>query len=461
MFRKILFTALLLSCTLTPIASRGGENTLSVGAASVKINPQAPVRMAGYAARWDRSTDVHLDLFVRAIVLDSGDKQLVWVVADVCGIDDELAEQIRSKICEQHKLKPDQLILSATHTHFGAKICGDTPDREKPEIDYTNNLFIPSVYKAVDKAMSNRQPCQVCTAEGICPLAHDRRNTPIAGDGKAKDADAKLAYVDNRVPAVAFKRADGSYKSILMLYGMHPTSGFTTTICAQWPGAACAAIQKKFGPDVEPFVLQGAGGNLGGPQRRAPLDVLMSWGDRLVDSFADQLKKSIPCQGTAFDFRVESCEIPFELMTPDEVRAEAAKRREELAKNNVFRGKVDRWEKNLLQQLKDNTTGPLRFKSTLVALGDRVFVTTPTETFSHVNREIARHTKAHVYAVGYTNGYMGYWPATEVMRQEGYEGGSSAVWSGRFRYAQGSLEAFAAKVAPLAQDLVRSNKLPE
>ncbi|MDD3587223.1 MAG: hypothetical protein PHQ75_08565, partial [Thermoguttaceae bacterium] len=162
-----------------------------------------------------------------------------------------------------------------------------------------------------------------------------------------------------------------------------------------------------------------------------------------------------------FALEVKSRKVKYAMLPEDKIRSEATFWRAKFKSNEKYLKLVDAWEQHSLQMVRDKVDS-LPFDSTLIAFGNRVFATTPFETFSHANREIGRHTMVAVYVVGYSNGYGDYWPATMVMDQEGYEGGSSSILSGQFSFAKGSLESFAAETAIDAQKLVESRraKLP-
>lgn len=183
--------------------------------------------------------------------------------------------------------------------------------------------------------------------------------------------------------------------------------------------------------------------------------MLQSWGDRLVASFASDLKRAPAIESTPFAMEVKSRKVKYAMLPEDKVRSEATYWRNRFKSNAVYVKLVDAWERHSLQMIQDKVDS-LPFDSTLIAFGNRVFATTPFETFSHANREIGRHTTVAVYVVGYSNGYGDYWPATMVMDQEGYEGGSSSILSGHFSFAKGPLETFAAETAMDAQKLVKS-----
>ena len=76
--------------------------------------------MAGYY--YDRSADgVHDNLFVKAMVLDDGTAQLILAICDLCWVDKETVEKAYELIQQRLGIPPEQIIISATHSHTGPK----------------------------------------------------------------------------------------------------------------------------------------------------------------------------------------------------------------------------------------------------------------------------------------------------------------------------------------------------
>lgn len=69
------------------------------GLAAVKITPETPVAMAGYAARNHPSEGVITDLYAKALVLvDSNGERAVWITTDLIGLRGAVTETICERI---------------------------------------------------------------------------------------------------------------------------------------------------------------------------------------------------------------------------------------------------------------------------------------------------------------------------------------------------------------------------
>ncbi|HET7215681.1 MAG TPA: hypothetical protein VFL79_18980, partial [Terriglobia bacterium] len=60
--------------------------------------------------------------------------------------------------------------------------------------------------------------------------------------------------------------------------------------------------------------------------------------------------------------------------------------------------------------------------TTAVRIGDMMWTTFPGEMFSSIGKQVKAATPAtHAYVMGYTNGYIGYFPTQQAYAEGGYE----------------------------------------
>lgn len=429
------------------------SSTMNVGAALVEITPDEPVYLSGFASRTEKSSGIRGRLFAQALFLQQGKEQVLWVVCDLLGFEVEDADVLREKLAKENHLPLEQVILSTTHTHSAP---ATQPIGKYKEPEYLQHFLTPRLVKLTKEAMTSVEKCEVILAEGNCDLAHDRRNTPIVGDPAAPNPDADKAYIDPRVPAIAFRRADGSFKAIMMEYAMHPTSHSDYLITPEWPGAAAIAIKRTFGGNVVPFVLQGACGNINPPARKASDEEMQSWGDAIVAAFADQLKKGTPLPNASFAVRTKTIRVELATKTAEEVQEMAvAKRKDYERRPDLIEGTVNLWESRQLERLKKGTADHINTQIAVVVFGNRALLTTPFETFCQLNPEIAQYVETPVYVIGYCNGVFNYLPTADAIDQGGYETNQAYWYYTRFPTARGALEAFAKETSQLINEALK------
>src|SRR5689334_15431695 len=155
----------------------------SAGVASVKITPEKPVRLAGYASRVKPFEKVDLDIYARALALKDGQEHAgVIVTMDLCTIPTEVTDQVRARIIERTHLEPAGIILNLSHTHSGPGVSldGMNDDTGKPDansaatVEYTKWLQDRLVDVAT-KAVEDLKPANLSWGSGLAHFAVSRR----------------------------------------------------------------------------------------------------------------------------------------------------------------------------------------------------------------------------------------------------------------------------------------------
>src|SRR5215204_6425992 len=92
---------------------------MNAGAAEADITPDFEVELCGFALREQPCTGVLDPIFARGVYLDDGpDHRLLWIVADVLALDGVFVRDFRAWAAQEFCLRPEQVMLVATHTHF-------------------------------------------------------------------------------------------------------------------------------------------------------------------------------------------------------------------------------------------------------------------------------------------------------------------------------------------------------
>jgi len=438
-----------IACAETP------PKTMIFGAASVDITCEPGPELAGFLARVQPSTAVHRPIFARAVYLEQGPERLFWLIADSLGYAPEDVARIKKQISDKYGIEPWRVLVQATHTHSAPSAsrlssCGEY------DANYVETILLPGFFRAADKAKANAEPCQMVEATGHCD---EKQGLAVI------NRSAVYQFLDPRVPAVGWKRSDGSFKAVMLGYALHPT-GFTNgDIGPDWPGATADAIRELFSRETEPFVFQGAAGNIRCPKaKNYPYAVLEEDGRVLVRSVADLLKAAQP--STPFlAVRTELIQVKLELLNLEEIETFAKSKRQfwagvkEGPENPVYpvgtgaKGVKaadiwEHWAKNYIAQ-----DGPDYIETDIAAvvIGSRALVTSPFETMSYMNSELAKHTTVECFAMGYTNGCYNYLSYDAAYDEGGYEPAEAHLWYRNFRMKRGELERLAENSAPLVE----------
>ncbi len=98
---------------------------LRAGTAAVDISPD----VTPFQLRSGRSSYVHDPLFVRAIALENGDGRVVIALVDAIGVGREMADEAKAVAERKTGWKPEEMLVSGTHTHSAPKGGDSSPGR--------------------------------------------------------------------------------------------------------------------------------------------------------------------------------------------------------------------------------------------------------------------------------------------------------------------------------------------
>lgn len=221
------------------------------GIACRDIVPPFRTRMYGYGARIDLYEDVNDPLTFTAIVLEEGNRRALLGAADLgtfprldelSGFLDQLGEIVG---CPR-----DHIMLNCSHSH-GAATVSDERYRE---------WLYEKVREAAQEASENANEGTLWYGEGKTSLPLNRRPER---DGQVVNAPNPEGTVDDRMRLLVFRKPTGEIAALGMSVACHPVAtGAQHLLTAEYPGAWRNAFSRAFGPDVTPFFLQGAGGDI-------------------------------------------------------------------------------------------------------------------------------------------------------------------------------------------------------
>src|SRR5437773_2916710 len=119
---------------IVALVSLGGapvDDDWKVGLASVKITPDEPVQMSGYASRTKPFEKVNDDIFAKALALeDAQGHRAVIVTSDLIGFRAGIAEPMCERIAAKTGLAREQILLNSIHTHSAPTLSLDATPRD-------------------------------------------------------------------------------------------------------------------------------------------------------------------------------------------------------------------------------------------------------------------------------------------------------------------------------------------
>jgi len=234
-FTKIVALALLLCAGAAHSAA-----PLRVGAAKLEVTPD----IEGSSAQF---IDVLDPLFVRAIVIESGDRRAALVTVDAGAIGASTWDYVSRRAADELGIPETQLILTATHTHsapFGA-----------------NRAFEERLVDAITSAAAALQPAHMAFGTGVSYI-NVNRNIVDRKTHRWWEGPNYEGVSDKTVAVMAFETPEGRPIAIYYNYAVHAViTGNLDMISADIPGATSNYIEESLGADVVALWSTGASGD--------------------------------------------------------------------------------------------------------------------------------------------------------------------------------------------------------
>lgn len=420
--RFLITTCLVL--TLCETGRSTDEADWKAGVATVRVTPDKPMWMAGYASRKQPSEGVLSELHAKALAIEDGaGTRAVIVTTDLIGIPRPLRQQVAKAVAERHKLNPKGLLLNCSHTHCGPVVRDDLemsvmyplePEQRQRVEAYFVELR-DKLIAVIGAAIEDLQPAKLSYSHARCSVAMNRRLPTEKGFQNSPYPDGP---VDHDVPVLRVESLDGkTLRAIAFGYACHNTSTALMQFNADYAGFAQTEIERAH-PGVTALFVMGCGGDQN-PYPRGQIEWAMTHGKTLATAVeAALLPAPRPIRGP-LKFDLQEIDVPFEPVTREEL----------LSRRDSKDGYEQRRSEALLAELDKNGTiresypypvQVLQFGGdlTLVTLGGEVVV----DYALRLKRELGHNP---VWVAGYSNDVMAYIPSERVLKEGGYEGGGA------------------------------------
>ncbi len=214
------------------LLAENGSTALKAGTAKVVISNKKPRVMTNGRV----STGVLKDIYARALVLNDGDNRLVIITYDLNCLD-VATPILRSRLKTEMGIKPEYLILLATHNHNGPiQIVPDNFDYGR----WLADTLVELVREAVQK---EKGPVRLHFGSGDGYFIGASGNAPV-------DYEIQVLKVTQEDKPVA----------LLFNHGVHPLQASLDKIGPGHPGYAMDEIEARM-PGVQAMYADASGGN--------------------------------------------------------------------------------------------------------------------------------------------------------------------------------------------------------
>jgi hypothetical protein len=449
-------TLFLLACIAVPAAT-GQEADWKVGLARVKITPEQPVFMAGYAARNKPFESIHDDLYAKVLVLeDRAGTRGVLVTSDLIGFTAAVANPMRERIAKQTGAPVASVLVNSSHTHTGPALdLDDTPRESRGGADsaktvaYTQALA-DKIVQAAAEAAKKLQPTKLSWGSGVVHFVMNRREFTTER-GVILGVNPR-GFADRSVPVLRIDDPSGKLIAVVCGAASHNTTlgGQDYEISGDYAGHAQRVIEEQH-PGVEALFVLGCAGDAN-PYPRGTYDIAYQHGRVL----AQEVERVLGTRLTAVrgPLKIAAGEARLPLAPP--------KPKEELEKLAASKGGALPWvAQRTLERLARGEKLPTHYTCPLAVWqfgDDLTLVALSGEVVSDYVRLLEDALGPNrLWIAAYCNDVYGYLPSARVLREGGYE--TRGLYSGGIGlFAADAQDALVAKIRDLAMSAGR--KLP-
>jgi len=308
------------------------EPEWKVGLAQVKITPEQPLPMSGYASRTKPFEKVAADLYVKVMILeDEKGQRGAIVTSDLLGIPQAVADPIRLRIQKKIGVLGENILINSSHTHSGPQLTGPQLNVDAKDgsgeglriVEYTRWLQ-DKVVDAVLKAHERMEPAKLSYGSGVVHFVMNRREfTP---NGVILGVNPR-GLADRTVPVLRIDGNDGKPRAILFGAAVHGTTlgPDNNQLCGDYAGYAQTFVEERY-PKTQVMFMIGCAGDAN-PYPRGTMELARAHGKTLSDEVCRVLEgKFRPVRGP-LRIASERVDLPLASLTPEAVRKLAADKR--------------------------------------------------------------------------------------------------------------------------------------
>ncbi len=263
------FIVLAVAFSVAPLVAQQGRESWKVGVATRKLTPEGPVWMAGYANRTAPSAGADLDLFAKALAIHgAGEQRVVIVTLDLIGVPHSLRVHVERECGTRFGLKPQEILLNASHTHSGPLVSPDrmelertfslaaNPDQVKAVRDYSTFLE-KTVVELIGASLEKPVPVKLEFSQARAGFAMNRRRPEP--NATFSNNPYPEGPVDHDVPVLKITGANGKLHAVLFGYACHNTTLSGGKISGDYAGYAQQYLETSFPGATALFMLGCAG----------------------------------------------------------------------------------------------------------------------------------------------------------------------------------------------------------
>ncbi|MBR5175270.1 MAG: neutral/alkaline non-lysosomal ceramidase N-terminal domain-containing protein [Bacteroidales bacterium] len=397
-------------------ASAEEDGLWKAGRARVKITPDSPIWLAGYASRTHPSEGTLQDIWAKAISLeDSHGHRGVVVTMDLLSITKEISDSLRDRLLREYGLSRSQIILNVSHTHSGPVIgngLGDiypmTASDQERVSGYTGWLM-DRLVNLVGESLRDLRPARISTGSGMAGFAVNRRNNVESEVPRASELKGPS---DHTVPVLKVEDEEGKLSVVLFGYSCHNTVLSDYLVNGDYAGYAQAELEKAF-PGTMAMFFQGAGADQN-PLPRRKLSYAVLYGKELAAAVSQVLSEEMIPLDSRLDTRYK--EIPLEMEAPLPLEELSA-----IGKGDDYQA---RWARGMVARYGEKVDYPSEYPYPVQywEIGSQRLFALGGELVCGYSLDLKSLFGNETIVMGYSNDIMSYIPTEKIWDEGGYEG---------------------------------------
>jgi neutral ceramidase len=259
-----IFLALYTLSSCSQGSGNKSKSTVLIGIAEVNYTPEVGLDLVGnYRGDDYASRGIHDSLYAKAIVAsDKKGMKAAMLAIDICLLPKESVEFMRAYIASKTDIKPENIMISATHTHSGPPSELKSPKAKE---------YLTKAASAVVLANERIKPAILSVGRSKEDrISHNRRL-------KCKDGTTHMCWekfepgfviepwgsIDPEVITMSVQQ-EGKPKGVLVNFGCHATNltGNNWLYSADYPGYLAESIKRVKGDNYMSLFFNGCCGNV-------------------------------------------------------------------------------------------------------------------------------------------------------------------------------------------------------
>ena len=450
----------------SPVSGAAKDRTLRAGAAASNITPPLGTLRVGSFAPYP-SMHVNDELHARCLVLDDGQTTLALVVCDLVGFHRSVSVEARKLIEEHCGIPPENVMISATHTHSAGTAMGRTRYTNEQELDEYQRFLATRISDGVRRAKNLLRPAEIAFGKADAGANVRSRRWHLAKGKERTDHFGRTNYVwktavpnanytkpagptDPWVYFFALREPDGALISLYSAYSVHYVGDTGAAhISADYFGFYCDNLKRQLSsPEQDPpfvgMMANTTSGDIGpnhdiwqhlkGP--RGNYQRPRFYAKDLADRVEKALQKVKWKKDIELDVRFREVDLAWRTVEPEllDWAKDIERRAPRLKEGNL--PIAARWPTTRpfvaplsyagrLQMLA-NVTEPAKVPLQVLRIGDVCIGTTPCETYTEIGLAFQKRSPfKNTFMVELNHGYIGYLPTPRHFKLGGY-----STWPG-------------------------------